>query len=120
MNDDYRAFIEEGSSSTISFGLERTVFQQSRTCLFYEAIEKIDDFTIQAYGINHTAEDISVGWNTECFAINSTTAQPDLTFIWNDDTTSDIWLNPTEAFSGRGDRIIDVSGLRIHWVEIEV
>ena len=119
MNDDYRAFIEEGSSSTISFGLERTVFQQSRTCLFYEAIGKIDDFTIQADGINHTAEDISVGWNTECFTINSTTAQLDLTFIWNDDTTSDIWLNPT-GFSGRGDRIIDVSGLRIHWVEIEV
>ena len=119
MNDDYRAFIEEGSSTTISFGLERTVFQQSRTCLFFEAIGKIDDFTIQADGINHTAEDISVGWNTECFTINSTTARLDLTFIWNDDTSSDMWLNPT-GFSGRGDRIIDVSGLRIHWVEIEV
>ena len=119
MNDDYRAFIEEGSSTTISFGLERTVFQQSRTCLFFEAIGKIDDFTIQADGINHTAEDISVGWNTECFTINSTTARLDLTFIWNDDTSSDMWLNPT-GFSGRGDRVIDVSGLRIHWVEIEV
>ena len=38
-------------------------------------------------------------------------------FDWDDDSKPDNWFNPT-GLSGRGDRILDTSGIRLHWLEI--
>ena len=38
---------------------------------------------------------------------------------WDDSTEASTWLNPS-GLSGRGDRIIDTTGIRLHWLEIDV
>ena len=119
MNQDYRAFIEEGKNTQLGFALARTVFTQSNTCIFFESIGDLDSFTIQVGSTSHTVNATTAGWHNSCFILNNTTNDLQISLEWADSTESESWLNPT-GLSGRGDRIIDVSGLRLHWIEIDI
>ena len=79
----------------------------------------IDDFTITINSQSSTAAGTDSGWHTHCFVLNETLNSIPMEISWHDDTTSSIWLNPS-GLSGRGDRIFDTTGIRLHWLEIEV
>ena len=119
MDKDYRAFVEEGKNSQIRFDLVRTTFVGSKACLFYESVGNIDDFTITINSQSSTAAGTDSGWHTHCFVLNETLNSIPMEISWHDDTTSSTWLNPS-GLSGRGDRIFDTTGIRLHWLEIEV
>mgnify|MGYP005744871235 FL=1 len=119
MDNDYRAFVEEGKNSQIRFDLVRTTFVGSKACLFYESVGNIDDFTITINSQSSTAAGTDSGWHSHCFVLNETLNSIPMEISWHDDTTSSIWLNPS-GLSGRGDRIFDTTGIRLHWLEIEV
>ena len=119
MKQDYRAFIEEGENAVVDFDLSRTVFVNSNSCLFFESIGNIDDFTIKVGSQQSTITQTDSGWHTHCFDLNETMTQLTMEFSWHDSTSSSTWVNPS-GFSGRGDRIIDTTGIRLHWLEIDV
>ena len=119
MNPDYRAFIEEGSDSSISFDLPRTAFINSNACLFFESVGNIDAFSLQLPADSINIDATESGWHSECFMINQTINQLTVQIQWNSDTKSSSWINPT-GLSGRGDRVFDVTGIRIHWMEIDI
>ena len=119
MKQDYRAFIEEGENAVVDFDLSRTVFVNSNSCLFFESIGNIDDFTIKVGSQQSTITQTDSGWHTHCFSLNETMTQLTMEFSWHDSASSSTWVNPS-GFSGRGDRIIDTTGIRLHWLEIDV
>ncbi len=119
MNEDYRAFIEEGKDVNLAFDLARTVFSQSNACLFFESIGDLDSFNIEIGPTLHPIDATESGWHSSCFTLNNTLTDFKISIKWPDSTKSDSWLNPT-GLSGRSDRIIDVSGLRLHWIEIDI
>ncbi|MCH2648612.1 MAG: hypothetical protein MKZ57_02220 [Candidatus Poseidoniaceae archaeon] len=119
MKQDYRAFIEEGENAVVDFDLSRTVFVNSNSCLFFESIGNIDDFTIKVGSQQSTITQTDSGWHTHCFNLNETMTQLTMEFSWHDSASSSTWVNPS-GFSGRGDRIIDTTGIRLHWLEIDV
>ena len=119
MNPDYRAFIEEGSDTSISFDLPRTAFINSNACLFFESIGNIDSFSLELSSNNNIVDASKSGWHSECFMINQTTNQLTVQIEWDSDTESSSWINPT-GLSGRGDSVFDVTGIRIHWIEIDI
>ena len=119
MNHDYRAFIEEGENSQIQFDLSRTVFVGSSACLFFESVGKIDEFTIKIDSQSYDVESTDSGWHTHCFILDQTFNSIPVEISWDDSTEASTWLNPS-GLSGRGDRIIDTTGIRLHWLEIDV
>ena len=119
MNENYRAFIEEGLDAELSFNLSRTVFTQSRTCLFFESVGEVDSFAINIGEQEHIVESTNAGWHTECFILDNTLTNLQMTIEWPDSTDSSVWLNPS-GLSGRGDRIFDTTGIRLHWMEIDI
>ena len=119
MKQDYRAFIEEGENAVVDFDLSRTVFVNSNSCLFFESIGNIDDFTIKVGSQQSTITQTDSGWQSHCFSLNETLNQLTMEFSWHDSASSSTWVNPS-GFSGRGDRIIDTTGIRLHWLEIDV
>ena len=38
---------------------------------------------------------------------------------WDDLASSSLWINPS-GLSGRGDRVFDTTGVRLHWLEINI
>ena len=119
MNHDRRAFIEEGENSQIHFDLSRTVFVGSQACMFFESVGEIDDFVININSQSHDVESTESGWHTHCFILNQTFNSIPVEISWHDSTEASTWLNPS-GLSGRGDRIIDTTGIRVHWLEIDV
>ena len=119
MNPDYRAFIEEGTDASLSFDLPRTAFIDSNACLFFESIGNIDSFSVNQPSSSNTIDASKSGWHSECFLINQTTNQLTIQLEWDRVTDSSSWINPT-GLSGRGDRVFDVTGIRIHWLEIDI
>ena len=119
MNHDRRAFIEEGENSQIHFDLSRTVFVGSQACMFFESVGEIDDFVINIDSQSHDVESTESGWHTHCFILNQTFNSIPVEISWHDSTEASTWLNPS-GLSGRGDRIIDTTGIRVHWLEIDV
>ena len=114
---DNRAFIEQGTESEISFIHSGESIQNATTCLVYEAIGDIDDLIISYSGVQAIEVDTSSGWNQQCWTMDYTEENMTFTFDWDDDSKPDNWFNPT-GLSGRGDRIVDTSGIRLHWLEI--
>lgn len=114
---DRRAFIEQGTDSEISFIHTGEPIQNATTCLVYEAIGDIDDLIISYSGIQVIEVDTSSGWNQQCWTMDYTAENMTFVFDWDDDSKPDNWFNPT-GLSGRGDRILDTSGIRLHWLEI--
>ena len=119
MNHEYRAFIEEGENSQIRFDLVRTAFVGSNSCLFFESVGNVDDFTLTVNSQSSKVKNTDSGWHSHCFVLNQTFNSIPMEISWDDDTSSSIWLNPL-GLSGRGDRIVDTTGIRLHWLEIDV
>ncbi|DAC52476.1 MAG TPA: hypothetical protein HA359_05270, partial [Candidatus Poseidoniaceae archaeon] len=119
MNQDYRAFVEEGKNTIVDFDLSRTVFVNSNSCLFFESIGNIDDFTVKVGSQQSTIKQTDSGWHTHCFSLNETLTQITMEITWHESASSSTWINPS-GFSGRGDRILDTTGIRLHWLEIDV
>ena len=119
MNPDSRAFIEEGENSQIRFDLLRTVFVGSKACVFFESVGDINEFAVVINTQSSTVENTDSGWHNHCFTLNETSNKITMEISWDDSTSSSIWLNPS-GLSGRGDRIIDTTGIRLHWIEIDV
>lgn len=113
-----RAFIEQGTDSEIRFLHQGESKQNATACLVYEAIGDIDDLVISYLGIQASEIYSSSGWNQQCWTMNYTVENMNFKFTWDDDSKPDNWFNPT-GLSGRGDRIFDTSGIRIHWLEIQ-
>ena len=119
MNPDSRAFIEEGENSQIRFDLIRTAFVGSKACMFFESVGDIDEFTVLANSQSFTVKNTDSGWHNHCFILNETSNVIAMEIFWHDSTSPSTWLNPS-GLSGRGDRIIDTTGIRLHWIEIDV
>ena len=119
MSHDSRAFIEEGKNSQIRFDLTRTAFVGSTSCLFFESVGNIDEFTINVNSQSSTVDNTNSGWHAHCFILSQTFNSIPMEISWDDDCSSSIWLNPS-GLSGRGDRIFDTTGIRLHWLEINV
>ena len=119
MNQDYRAFVEEGENTIVDFDLSRTVFVNSNSCLFFESIGNIDEFTVKVGSQQSTIKQTDSGWHTHCFSLNETLTQITMEISWHESASSSTWINPS-GFSGRGDRILDTTGIRLHWLEIDV
>ena len=119
MNPNSRAFIEEGENSQIRFDLIRTAFVGSKACVFFESVGDIDEFTVLANTQSSTVKNTDSGWHNHCFILNETSNIIAMEIFWHDSTSPSTWLNPS-GLSGRGDRIIDTTGIRLHWIEIDV
>ena len=119
MNPDSRAFIEEGENSQIRFDLIRTAFVGSKACVFFESVGDIDEFTVLVNTQSSTVKNTDSGWHNHCFMLNETSNVIAMEIFWHDSTSPSTWLNPS-GLSGRGDRIIDTTGIRLHWIEIDV
>jgi len=119
MNPNSRAFIEEGENSQIRFDLIRTAFVGSKACMFFESVGDIDEFTVLANSQSFTVKNTDSGWHNHCFILNETSNVIAMEIFWHDSTSPSTWLNPS-GLSGRGDRIIDTTGIRLHWIEIDV
>ncbi len=116
---EFRAFIEEGVNSMFDFELPRTAFVGSRICLFYESVGQHDDFYLSIGNQQTTVTSGSSGWHRHCFTLEMTHTTIDAGIEWDDSTSSSFWLNPS-GLSGRGDRVLDTTGIRLHWLEIDV
>ena len=119
MNPNSRAFIEEGENSQIRFDLIRTAFVGSKACMFFESVGDIDEFTVLVNTQSSTVKNTDSGWHNHCFILNETSNIIAMEIFWHDSTSPSTWLNPS-GLSGRGDRIIDTTGIRLHWIEIDV
>ena len=64
-----------------------------------------------------TIKQTDSGWHTHCFSLNETLTQITMEITWHESASSSTWINPS-GFSGRGDRILDTTGIRLHWLEI--
>ena len=114
---DYRAFIEQGVNSEIQFIYQGEAKQNITACLVFEAIGSIDDLTLSYSDLLTIEIDSSSGWNQQCWSMNYTKSNMNFQLSWDDGSNSNNWFNPT-GLSGRGDRIIDTTGIRLHWLEI--
>ena len=116
---DQRAFVEEGLDTSVEFNLMRTVFVGSQACLFYEAVGQLDDFYITVGNQQIMVSEQSSGWHKHCFVLDSTYSEITMQIDWDDLAASSVWINPS-GLSGRGDRVFDTTGIRLHWLEINI
>ena len=113
---DNRAFIEEGKNAEIEFIHTGSIIENATVCMVYEMVGDIGGLEIIHSEIISVPLDSFSGWNQKCWMMDYNQDNLQLEFDWKD-SSSDWWLNPT-GLSGRGDRIIDTTGIRIHWLEI--
>ena len=84
--------------------------------MVYEMVGDIEGLEI-IHSVNSSVEfGTNSGWNQQCWVMDYGLDNLEIAFNW-EDSSSEGWLNPT-GLSGRGDRIFDTSGIRIHWLEI--
>ena len=97
------------SSQTICFVIERVGNTDSATT------------TISSQAINGSQNTLQSGsgFTEDCFTleVSNSIIQLNYSITWSDSTSSQRWINPT-GLSGRGDVIIDHSGLLLHWIEL--
>ena len=87
--------------------------------MFLESIGNIEEFTVKVGSQQSTIKQTDSGWHTQCFSLNETLTQITMEITWHESASSSTWINPS-GFSGRGDRILDTTGIRLHWLEIDV
>ena len=73
---------------------------------------------VDAGGNTSTIREVTEGHLTTVTTIADVNENDTLSIRIRADTTEGIWLNP-QGISGRGDRIIDMNGAWIHWIEIQ-
>lgn len=114
-----RAFIEEGSSASIQFQSQSTGI--GTMCIGLEAIGKVDDVEIQISTLSNSSQEsfsLTTGWNSLCFEEEFIETAGELELNWLGKTEDSHWLNPL-GLSGRGDALLDSTGIRLHWIEIK-
>tara|TARA_B110000914_G_C15309946_1_gene375181 strand:- start:292 stop:717 length:426 start_codon:yes stop_codon:yes gene_type:complete len=116
-----RAFIPEGSDSIVSFSSFGEIVGEGDACLVFEArgdLSKVQlTFLSQSNETSHTST-YSAGWHSLCFDRQSIESATQLEIDWSDDGSGSRWLNPL-GLSGRGDTLLDSTGLSLHWFEIK-
>ncbi len=120
-----RIFVQEGIDSEFVIENEYTDNENNShtICLVIERVGNTDSVTttVSSQGINESQNIIpqGSGFIEDCFTFenNQLLMQIDYSITWSDSTTSQRWINPT-GLSGRGDIIIDQSGLLLHWIEL--
>ena len=116
-----RAFIPEGSDSIVSFSSFEEIVGNGSACLVFEArgdLSKVQlTFLSQSNETSHTST-YSAGWHSLCFDRQSIESTTQLEIDWSDDGSGSRWLNPL-GLSGRGDTLLDSTGLSLHWFEIK-
>ena len=120
-----RIFVQEGIDSAFVIENEFAEFDNAShtICLIIERVGNTDSVTttVSSQGINESQNTIpqGSGFIEDCFTFenNQLSMQIDYSITWDDSTTSQRWINPT-GLSGRGDVIIDQSGLLLYWIEL--
>lgn len=95
---DERAFISD-ESQTVNLPIS----SETQVCL---VAEKVGDIAASFNGIEITGE----GWTQTCIISSEQ-------IMTIEASGGNSWINPI-GLSGRGDRIIDETGLRLHWIEL--
>lgn len=114
-----RATVPEGSDSQVTFNAN-DVDMSGHLCLVFEARGDLSEvkFAFNSHGNESTETSIfSAGWHSLCFDQLHIDSTLELEIEWSDEGSANRWLNPL-GLSGRGDKILDSSGIRLHWLEI--
>jgi hypothetical protein len=120
-----RIFVQEGIDSEFVIENEFTDNENNShtICLIIERVGNTDSVTttVSSQGIDEFQNIIpqGSGFIEDCFTFVNyqLPMQIDYSITWGDSTTSQRWINPT-GLSGRGDIVIDQSGLLLHWIEL--
>jgi len=123
--NENRIFVQEGVDSAFVIENKFTNYDNAShtICLVIERVGNTDSLTttVSSQGMNESQNTIQQGsgFVEDCFAFvnNQLSMQIDYSITWADSTTSQRWINPT-GLSGRGDVIIDQSGLLLYWIEL--
>jgi len=116
---EQRAFVEEGGSTSINFDSKSA--SSGFMCIGLEAIGKVNDVEVKIstqYNTSQESFSLTAGWNTLCLDEEFSQSSGMLELTWLDRAQKSLWLNPL-GLSGRGDALIDSTGVRLHWVEIK-
>lgn len=112
-----RAFITEGRDAEMMFSSAND--DSGTACLAFEAIGIIDEVTlnlITSQGSVRMTTSLSPGWHSMCFDEEMNVSNGSVEVMWPDTASAERWLNPL-GLSGRGDALLDTTGLRLHWLE---
>jgi hypothetical protein len=120
-----RIFVQEGIDSEFVIENEFTDNENNShtICLIIERVGNTDSVTttVSSQGKDEFQNIIpqGSGFIEDCFTFVNyqLSMQIDYSIAWGDSTTSQRWINPT-GLSGRGDIVIDQSGLLLHWIEL--
>ena len=113
----YRPYIAEGSNAELSFS--STDSAQGSSCLALEAIGNLDEVTLLLSNATNTTSismSFAAGWHSVCFEEEINVSSGTLEVEWSESASPQLWLNPL-GLSGRGDVVLDSSGIRLHWLE---
>ena len=66
----------------------------------------------------HSRTAHAAGWHSLCFEQQSIDSTSYLEIDWSNDESGSRWLNPL-GLSGRGDALLDSTGITLHWFEIQ-
>ena len=117
---DQRATLSEGRDTIVTFSSSEED-SSGRACLVFEARGNLGEatLTMSSQG-NQTVlnSSFTAGWHSVCFTQQEIGSTLQLEIDWEDENDGKGWLNPL-GLSGRGDEILDTTGIRLHWVEIQ-
>ena len=116
---DQRATLTEGRDAVVTFSSSEEI-RNGRACLVFEArgdLGKVT-MTLTSQG-NQTVQSSSftAGWHSVCFSQQEIDSTLQLEVDWKNENDGERWLNPL-GLSGRGEAILDTTGIRLHWIEI--
>ena len=90
-------------------------------CVVFEARGDLEEvtMTLTSQG-NQTFQNssYSAGWHSVCFQQQEIGTTLQLEIDWKNDNSGKRWFNPL-GLSGRGDVVLDATGMRLHWMEID-
>tara|TARA_B100001093_G_scaffold177219_1_gene169899 strand:+ start:55876 stop:58260 length:2385 start_codon:yes stop_codon:yes gene_type:complete len=121
-----RAFIPEGTNYDALMHVDRPTESSAagrEICVIFEAVGDLSglSFGFDA-GINQTlmteSIEFSSGWHRSCMTGDALSTTGSFTIQWTDENVQPTrWVNPL-GFSGRGDALLDYTGIRLHWLEM--
>lgn len=118
---DQRATLTEGSDTAVTFS-SRNDTEIGQACLVFEARGDLGEVTMTLVSEgNQTSHNsrFSAGWHSVCFQQQEIGSTMQLDIDWENDDSASRWLNPL-GLSGRGDVVLDSTGIRLHWIEIHI
>ncbi len=116
---DQRATLTEGTDAAVTFSTSEEA-ESGEACLVFEARGDLEEVTMSLSSQGDQAfqkSSYSAGWHSVCFQQLELGTTLQLDIGWENDNSGKRWLNPL-GLSGRGDVILDATGIRLHWIEI--